>query len=470
MPSTRWSDYPEQTTALEACLKADLQWYEVGQVVSRFGPPRTATSCQSRARDTGLSAKIKEWELEQDSDKLTGMIRGFKANEIDKLERQVKFYKGEVGSANQRASENANLVEQMKTTLAAVEPTGVWAPPTWKPEQEEEEAIALFSDAQIGTKSLGAEVGLIKPEVYGPFGEFNFDIFRYRLRIWTQAVQKIVELHRSKIPVNTLNLWFLGDVLENEFIYKGQGAYIETGLMQQFFMSQYEVAQAIAILASNFREIRVRGVHGNHGRGTEKPRTAKTFVNWEFIWYRYLELICRDLHNVTFDFQTSWFDIVDVQGHSFLMMHGEDIRRYMRFPWYSVDIMEKAYGAILERVKHPFEVLVFGHHHVASNFQTSRGEWFCNGNWVGPTTFTIKVLREMATPKQWLLFCHPKRSVASRWPVDLMQENQDIWDSVKASSYDIHVPVGNRDILAAMDASAKTAAWADIHPRKLTSN
>lgn len=292
------------------------------------------------------------------------------------------------------------------------------------------------------------------------------DIFRYRLRVWARSLLRIVELHRSAIPVRTLHLWFLGDILENEYIWKGQGAYIETGLMQQFFMAMYEVAQVVGILSSNFERILIKAIHGNHGRGRERRRSTKTWMNWEFLWYRYLELVCRDLPNVEFDLGLSWFDLANVFDFTFLLLHGEDIIRYMKFPWYSINELDKAYAAIMQRVGHPFEVMVFGHHHISANFQTSKGEWYCNGNWVGGTMYSLKVLRDMATPKQWLLFCHPKRAIASRWPIDLMLEDAEIWKEVKRTSYDIHVPVSNRDLLAAMNESAKRAAWTHEHPRR----
>ena len=338
-------------------------------------------------------------------------------------------------------------MEEIREILATVKPEGVWLPPKKAYRQEEEEVIALVSDCQIGTKSLGAETGIAKEAVWGTYGTYNADVFRYRLRLWTRSVVRITSLMRAKIPVRKLNLWFLGDLLENEWIWRGQGSYIETGLLQQFYIALYEFAQAISYLAKHFEVVEIRAVSGNHGRGTPRPRESKTWVNWEWLWYRYLELVCRELANVKFNLSLSWFDEPEVQGHTFLMLHGEDVRRYMRFPWYGLDRLEKNYSELMESLGRPFEYLVVGHHHILSSYQTSKGEWFCNGNWVGPTVFTLKVLYEAAEPKQWLLFCHPKKGIASRWAVDLTVQDEALWRHIEKTRYDVHVPASNEELL-----------------------
>lgn len=220
--------------------------------------------------------------------------------------------------------------------------------------------------------------------------------------------------------------------------------------MQQFFVALYEVAQALAHLASEFDELEIHAVAGNHGRGTERKNASKSWVNWEWLWYRYLELVLRDVTNITFDLTPSWFDLPTIQGNTFLMLHGEDVRRYMRFPWYSTDRLEKNFSELLTAVGSPFDYMVMGHHHVGASFQTSKGEWFCNGNWVGPTMFTMKVLWEMVKPTQWMFFCHSKRGITSRYQIDLWQESEAIWQDVKDSSYNVHVPFSNQDLLTAV--------------------
>jgi len=227
---------------------------------------------------------------------------------------KTKVYKKERDGLLKQYVEVNNLVERMEDIISTVEPVGKFTPIKHTGEQEEEELIALFSDSQIGTKSLGEEIGLMQPMVYGPLGTYNFNIFRYRLRLWTGAITKIASMQRKTMPLKKLNLWFLGDIIENEWIFKGQGAYIETGVLQQFFASLQEVGRAIAGLAKEFEIIEIRAVAGNHGRGVPHTHGTKTWVNWEWLWYRYLELTCRDLPNVKFNLVMSWFDIPEVQG------------------------------------------------------------------------------------------------------------------------------------------------------------
>jgi hypothetical protein len=370
---------------------------------------------------------------------------------IEQLVQQVGFYKKEYDVLVKERADTNNLIEKMKRVLSVIEPKGIYIPKPTAGKQEEEEMILLFSDSQIGTKSLGKEIGMTKKKVYGDIGEYNLNVFRYRLQLWLRSVIKIVKLHRKSVPVNKLNLWFLGDILENEFLFRGQGSYIETGLLQQFYASMYEIAQAIAVLASHFETIEIRGVAGNHGRGTPKPGQTKTWVNWEWLFYRYLELVCRDLTNVKFDLALSWYDLPEVLGHRFLMLHGEDIISYMRFPWYGAERMLDGYFQLLTAVGKPFEYMVFGHHHIAANFQMPAGEWFCNGAWTGYTQFVIKRLYKTEKPKQWLFFCHEKRGIGARYLLDLMEDDEKLWKKIKDTSYDIHIPPTNQAITAAME-------------------
>ena len=162
-------------------------------------------------------------------------------------------------------------------------------------------------------------------------------------------------------------------------------------------------------------------------------------------------MICRDLPNVKFNLTMSWFDLPKVQGRKFLILHGEDVRRYMGFPWYSVNRMLNGYYKLVNLIGESFEYLTFGHHHVASDFQTSVGEWFCNGNWVGWTLYSVKRLYEIAPPKQWLLFVHKKQGITGRRLINLLVENKRLWRQIKKTEYDIHIPPTNQEILAAME-------------------
>lgn len=444
MTTRKYWTKPELDTLVLSAERGD-DWPYIQQLVSSVGEGRSLDACYSKASRLGLSRGV--------ADRYVQAANGLASDEgpnleIERLKRLVNFYKSANRKLTDEYSDAENLVERMREALATIEPLPFEPPQvSVEPDQEEEEAVLVFSDAQVGTKSLGQEIGMTQQHVWGPLGSYNIDVFRYRLRLWLRSVVKVVKLHRLAVPVRKCNLWFLGDILENEWIYKGQGAYIETGLLQQFYVALYEVAQAIAILASHFDEVEIRGVYGNHGRGTEKKGSTKSWVNWEFLWYRYLELVCSNISNLKFDLTLSWFDLPVVQGHKFLLLHGEDVRRYMRFPWYSTERMEKAYNELLGSIGEDFKYMIMGHHHVKAEFQNSHGEWFCNGNWVGPTQFTLKRLFEMVEPMQLMFFCHEKQGIASRWPIKMWKDDEELWQEVANTSYDVHIPKSNAEML-----------------------
>ena len=449
---THWIYQPRQLQLLEELTKQGKDWPEIAVQVSKEGPKRSDSACRHKATAEGWA---RAEDLELLSEEQVAQYVDEKV-EVAQTGALVRHYKKMYEVLVAQQADIHNLVDRMKDALESIKPI----PPIKMPKvsyegQDEEEAIVLVSDIQLGLKSIGAEIGLNEPQVWGAFGRYDFEVFRYRLRVWLKGVLKFLAMHRASTPVKKLNLWLLGDILENEWIYRGQGAYIETGLMQQFYAALYEIGQVIACLSAHFEEIEIHGVPGNHGRGTKRPRETKTWVNWEWSWYRYLELVCMSLENVTFDLPMAWYDLPEVMGRRFLLLHGEDIKRYMRFPWYSTERMEKAYGAIMEHVGTPFEYLCFGHHHVGATFQTSKGEWICNGNWVGPTMFTMKVLYEMVKPVQFMLFFHPKQGITTTHKINLSKQDQGLWDEVAKTAYTIDVPLTNQEILYAIEQSRR---------------
>lgn len=205
--SLLWEDYPEQLEALESAVAEGLDWETVANRVNRqMGPERSAHACRHKSTDLGLEVASGVSMVDTDV-------------ALERWKRKAEFYRSQYAQVVSVLADQDNLIESMRDVLSVIEPRPMKLLPPTPGNQENEEAVFLVSDMQLGTKSLGDELNLTQPRVWGSLGEYNVDVLRYRIRIWLRAAKKILKLHRASIPVRKGNILFLGDILENRHLF-----------------------------------------------------------------------------------------------------------------------------------------------------------------------------------------------------------------------------------------------------------
>jgi hypothetical protein len=114
----------------------------------------------------------------------------------------------------------------------------------------------------------------------------------------------------------------------------------------------------------------------------------------------------------------------EVQGTRVLFIHGEDVRKWLTFPWYGAKRFYDSYFQMMSKLGQPFNVLVMGHFHEPMSWVLTNGEIIANGSFVGYTRYTMKRLGgEGRVPSQWVFFVHPKIGVSARYLVRLDRDD-----------------------------------------------
>lgn len=294
------------------------------------------------------------------------------------------------------------LAEKIVGAVAAVPANpNIEPPPPSKGPFDPEEAVLLVSDVQGGQVTTLEETGGL--------GEYNLEIFHERLKQLERSVSRITQIHRMAYEIPKLNMWFLGDIVENETIYQGQAHEIEQCVINQMFtMADAFVAFIIRLLAV-FPRVEVHAVAGNHGRIGKKGE-AKHYVNWDYLLYKFMEARTAEYRDrLTWYIPKAWFDLVDVQGWNFLLLHGEDIKSWNSIPYYGIDRADARWTKLLQRRGEMYHYLVMGHFHSQAQLDNVLGEKIVNGAWPGMSMFSLKKLQIANRPSQLFFGVHPNK-------------------------------------------------------------
>lgn len=355
--------------------------------------------------------------------------------QLNRVGLELDFYKKLATKLGKEKSRTEAIIEASREALAAVRPLRGLRAKDPKGPFSPEHVLILLSDAQAGTEVIGRELG-------NEAWNYNTDIFRYRLRLYLAGILEVVTRHRKAYGVPHAHVWLGGDLIEGDTIFPSQMAFIDSNVLSQFFMIQYEVTAFLMELARRFEKVSVFTTVGNHGR-VSSPKLNNDFVNWEFILYRNIQWLLRGHGNVQMDVPVEWWQIREINGHNFCFIHGEDIMRWSGFPWYGQARVVQSYTAFGQNQGTPFRYFVHGHHHQSLDLSIPIGETFANGSFVGFTRYTTKRLNMAGIrPAQTVLFVHPKVGVTARYRIHLDGDNPSLWEETMATRKDTKIPLG----------------------------
>lgn len=318
-------------------------------------------------------------------------------------------------------------IEQTVSSLPTLEPL----PPIERPKGEDPHVAMIdISDAHVGEK--------VDPVLTGGLSEYNFDLFKTRGERLRRGVARVVDIHRRVYPVDVLYVNFLGDIVTGEAIYRGQAFQIDMPLLMQVFEGGYWFANLLREFSRDFREVHVRCVAGNHGRGYERganhPRT-----NWDIGAYMLLKTLLAEHKNIDFELSETSFLTYHVPGHErfrHALIHGDQARSWMGMPWYG---LERAGAKMQSMLGMTLDYIHAGHHHNEAEWPTNRVEFLINGSWVGGSDLSVNKLFRTSRPTQNLFFLHGRRGVVASYRIHL-----DDWSEMHPDSKGIYRPGAKR--------------------------
>jgi hypothetical protein len=209
----------------------------------------------------------------------------------------------------------------------------------------------------------------------------------------------------------------LGDFIStnlHDILESSPGTAVDSLLEGQVLLGRF-----LLDIARNFDEVEVYGVVGNHGRLSKNKKYKKRYANFDYVLYNQLAMMLAAQENIKFSFPKSFFDIVEIEGHSYLILHGDDIRSWNQIPWYGIDRAIRRFREILLAGDRDFESVILAHFHNDAEMEMPRGEKVINGSAIGTTDFSLGSLFTGNRPHQRIFSVHKKHGSTWRYPIRL---------------------------------------------------
>jgi len=281
-----------------------------------------------------------------------------------------------------------------------------------------EEGGILLSDFHYGSR--------ITREDTSGLGEYSAEIAERRLRALGDTVERLTDIYSQWTKLTRLNVFNLGDNIEGTYIYKGQSFAIDTHLVRQLLKCACLEADLYAKWAQMYDEVRVYCVPGNHGRMGEKFGVAYWQDNFDTLLAEIVAMRLADWPNIHIINAGSQVMGVEIQGHRWLLSHGNNIPQYLRMPWYGIETAVKGWISVFSVA---WDYVLLGHFHREASFDVNTTEVLVNGSFPGASELSINRMRSGNQPKQLFFGIHPKRGITARYPIVLERQKRPTMSS-----------------------------------------
>jgi predicted phosphodiesterase len=279
------------------------------------------------------------------------------------------------------------MLDTIRESLTPLAFNVKWVPKASKAKGAET-ACLVISDVHVGKKTE----------------RYNIAAAESCLRQIFERTFLISDLHRQAYPVDELNIFATGDIVDGDSIYPTQAHHVDGTMIDQIFGSLPTWAACLAETARRFARVRVHCVRGNHGRVN---KFAHESSNWDLIFYHAWRSACANIPNVEWNIPNGWHQVVKVGGLSVLQFHGHQIKMTMNLPWYGLTTRILRWAAA-ESIE-DFSIAVHGHFHSSSYVRWASKRIFSNGTLVDGDEFAKEFIGMESSRTQWLFGVKDKR-------------------------------------------------------------
>jgi len=278
-----------------------------------------------------------------------------------------------------------------------------------------EQAVLVLSDIHYGKVNEFYDTNTNKRTVtYSP------EIFTAELNRLLDGVSTINELLLGGYNLETLNILAVGDLVDNELIYKGQKKFVEEGVIAQVLdLASYLKKMTIELLAL-FPKIRWVIVGGNHARITSGIEADWDYNNFDYLVGKILQLSFEGQDRIEVVVPESWYYVHKIYKWRYLMHHGNNIYSWMSLPYYGIVRQSKA-----RALEVPYDIEIIGHFHPSQILQiptSSHSLTIVNGSWINKDEFGWKKFASLSSAKQFYFGVSAKRPISWAFPLDLSKE------------------------------------------------
>ncbi len=329
--------------------------------------------------------------------------------QIENLRQERNLLKRQLKAAAKRIAVVDGVVEQMSPIIKPLKPGPVYRPRTIKTKAIEETLVLMFSDNHADQ--------VIRPEEVDGLEEFDFPIAARRHEVMVEELLEWSQNSLENFQFKKLVIMGLGDFTSGEIHGAVNRSYFGDQFTNDLAIAQL-FAQVYRELASNFVEVEVITLTGNHGRLTDKIEFTKEAVagNHDTLINKIAEIHCADIKNITFTFPLGLSSIHEIEGYGFALHHGHG---------------KKGGGETWSRAKRKSQTMVplhrgrvdymcSGHFHTEGVVTVSGGATLLgNGAFPACDQYSYQNLDEASEPSQTIFGVHRRHGVTWRLPLKL---------------------------------------------------
>lgn len=285
-----------------------------------------------------------------------------------------------------------------------------------------------FSDLQLGT--------LITKEEMGGLNEHNWIIWQDKLKIWKKEVLKRLDDYKKIYYIDKVILACLGDMVEGQDIFRGQGWKIDRHVVDQAITGAVDTAGCFTEIMLTHPELKfdILEVFGNHGRIGHKGDTPYA-CSMDKVYQRFLEAQLKgvkELKNYTYHHNECWFYFAEIYGWNHLLLHGDQGMSKIRPNRPSVDSLEKGIVQYNQMFQQQVHFLHAGHFHTPINWSFNISQILINGSFIGTSDYSATQMVASSPPVQMMYLFTPRSGLDITHRIYLTEKN--VMSSIKPKS------------------------------------
>lgn len=322
------------------------------------------------------------------------------------LRSQLQTKEREIQKLQNIAASDYVIVQMFKEHIKQFSPPDFVETKPLKNKSTNEEIVLLLSDIHYGEKVMSE--AMLDSNCY------DTEIAKQRLINWFNAVRSILN-KLSGYNHQKINLFLLGDMV-NGMIHEE----LKSGISEvDQVLELAEIISQIILELSKEYEIEVCCVVGNHGRMTKKPSFKNKYNNFDYLVYKFIEVRCANLPNVNFNIPKAGMLIKEINGHNFLLRHGDcKTQSFAGIPFYGI---QRASAKITQTIAYLKDLFihyeVLGHFHTTNALEKVGGAIIMNGTLKGGDEFALESMLSATEAKQTIFGCHREHGVTWRFDV-----------------------------------------------------
>ena len=267
----------------------------------------------------------------------------------------------------------------------------------------------------------------------GGVNEYNIAVSQRRCRA---MIETTIDLLRNHIKVSEYPgiVFALGGDMVSGDIHEELSVSNEMEMMPTVLDLWGALTWCIDTLATEFGNVFVPCVTGNHGRNTHKIRAkGRNFTSFDWLVYQFLAKRFENDPRVRFLIPDGSDAYFQVYGHRYLLTHGDQFR--------GGDGMIGALGPIIRgdhkkrsrnaQIDREYDTLLLGHWHQLIQLQ----RLIVNGSLKGYDEYAFQNNFPFEPPRQALWITHPEHGITFSAPVQVERQSvrrNDSWVSWKA--------------------------------------